>query len=913
MGDRQLVRARWLRAAVVVGLAWLTVLPSAGWRARAISYDVVISQVYGGGGNSGATFTHDFIELFNRGALPVSLAGWSLQYAAAAGNFGSVVVPLPDVLLLPGQFFLVQMAPGAGGSQPLPEPDLVNGGALNASAGKVALVRTAYPLTGVACPAPSIVVDLVGYGASASCFEGNGPAPSPSNILAAVRTDPCSDRDHNPSDFSAAPPLPRNSQSARVSCPLLDLAPAVASTQPLDGAVWVDQDASLRVTFNEEVETAPGWISLECGGQQQPLTQTGGPRTYTLAPLDWLPAGSTCSAQIDPARVTDLDGSPDVMEQAFTWTFSILTPCDSNFIPIYTIQGSGSSSPLVGTQVTTQGVITSRFLSGSGPAVGGYFVQDPAGDGRLQTADGFFVVLPAGSPVHVLSLSPGDRVKVVGTVSEANQLTQLNDLVSLERCGQAMVTPLVIDLPLPPGVSWEQFEGMLVTISSSLAASDNYYLGRFGQLMLSVGGRLFHPNSGVQNFPTDLAARVIILDDGRSGQNPSPLPYLPGGSPPRGGDEVSGLLGVIDQGSISADPTLNGYRLQPLHTPVFAQVNPRSPQPPLVAQAGRTADLVIASFNLGNYFTTLDQAPYPPGSPYTAWAAPRGADSALEFERQQGKLVTALAALQADVLSLVEIEAWSGAQAVDSLVDALNAEAGIPGLYAAVPDPETGTGGDMIKNGLLYKTTRVRAVGPSMSLNIPLFERAPIAQVFETLDRAERFTVVVNHFKSRVCGSASGDELDHGQGCWNARRVRQAEALLGLIQSQLQPLDPDLLVIGDLNSLPAEDPLLTLQGGGLVDLVRLTNPTEPVYSYVYDGMAGALDHALGSASLVVKTSGAEYWHINADEAPVIDYNLEFKTHDLYARDPFRSSDHDPLLVGLTYSELALYYLSLITR
>jgi hypothetical protein len=176
---------------------------------------VVISQVYGGGGNAGATYTHDFIELFNRGAAPVSLNGWSVQYNSATGTGTWQVTNLTNVTLQPGQYYLVQEAQGAGGTTPLPTPDVIGVIAMSATAGKVALVNNTTALT--ACPAG--LVDLVGFGATANCFEGTGPTPAPSNTLAVLRAaNGCTDTDQNATDFATGAPAPRNTVTTLNPC-----------------------------------------------------------------------------------------------------------------------------------------------------------------------------------------------------------------------------------------------------------------------------------------------------------------------------------------------------------------------------------------------------------------------------------------------------------------------------------------------------------------------------------------------------------------------------------------------------------------------------------------------------------------------------------------------------------------------
>jgi uncharacterized repeat protein (TIGR01451 family) len=178
-----------------------------------VSADVVISQVYGGGGNSGATLTHDYVELFNSGPTAVTLAGWSIQYATSGGSTWQAT-PLTGSIAA-GRYYLVQLAAGAGGTTPLPAPDATGTTGLSATAGKIALRSTTAALT-EACP--SGLIDFVGYG-GANCFEGSGPASAPSNTTAAVRKrSGCFDSDNNNIDFSTGTPAPRNSAEPHQSC-----------------------------------------------------------------------------------------------------------------------------------------------------------------------------------------------------------------------------------------------------------------------------------------------------------------------------------------------------------------------------------------------------------------------------------------------------------------------------------------------------------------------------------------------------------------------------------------------------------------------------------------------------------------------------------------------------------------------
>jgi predicted extracellular nuclease len=299
----------------------------------------------------------------------------------------------------------------------------------------------------------------------------------------------------------------------------------------------------------------------------------------------------------------------------------------------------------------------------------------------------------------------------------------------------------------------------------------------------------------------------------------------------------------------------------------------------------------------------------------------RGADNLTEFNRQRDKIVQALVGLNADVVGLMEIQN-SGNAAAQNLVDALNAVAGA-GTYAVAPLPvafDTALGGaptgtDAIRVALIYKPARVTPQGQALADTDPVHNRPPLAQTFAT-PNGERFSVVVNHFKSKGCSDASGADADQGdgQGCYNSRRQAQASRLLTFVSElSTRTGDTDVLVIGDLNAYGKEDPILRLTQGGLVDLIDAFEG-EGGYSYVFDGEVGYLDHALASASARHQVSGITHWHINADEPFVIDYDMNFKrspstglcytssqtscSPDLYTATPYRSSDHDPVLIGL---------------
>jgi len=286
---------------------------------------VVISQVYGGGGNSGATLRNDFIELHNVGPGDAVLDGWSVQYASSGGT--SWQVTTISGTLAPGQFYLVQEAKGSGGTQDLPNADATGTIAMSATSGKVALVKSATALTCgtsvIPCNNAALIADFVGFGSSASYFEGTGPTGTLSNTTAALRNGTgCTDTDNNGSDFTVGAPTPRNTG---VFSPCGEVAPRVSGTSPAVGGELGD-DETISVTFSEPVALTSDWISVACTATGSHTGSTaGGATTYTVTGLGDFAAGESCTAAISAAAVKDLDSDdpPDTMTSDFSWTFKI--------------------------------------------------------------------------------------------------------------------------------------------------------------------------------------------------------------------------------------------------------------------------------------------------------------------------------------------------------------------------------------------------------------------------------------------------------------------------------------------------------------------------------------------------------------------------------------------------------------
>ena len=228
------------------------VIALAGAPASAASPDVAISQVYGGGGNSGATYTNDFIELRNTSSAAVDVTGWSVQYASASGTSYQVTALTGSVPA--GGRYLVQEGAGAGGTTPLPTPDATGSIALSGTSGKVALVTTATALTcGADCDTAAGVKDFVGYGAAND--SETAAAPGLSNTTAAVRGDG-PDTDDNAADFTAGAPDPHNATGGGSTPPPPDPGVPGLRIHDIQGAAQVSPKVGVKAADVPGVVTA---------------------------------------------------------------------------------------------------------------------------------------------------------------------------------------------------------------------------------------------------------------------------------------------------------------------------------------------------------------------------------------------------------------------------------------------------------------------------------------------------------------------------------------------------------------------------------------------------------------------------------------------------------------------------------
>ncbi len=552
-------------------------------------------------------------------------------------------------------------------------------------------------------------------------------------------------------------------------------------------------------------------------------------------------------------------------------------------------------SPLLGDSgVILQAVVVGDYQGAEG--LKGFFLQerDADVDGDPATSEGIFVF----SNEYSVDINVGDVVRVQGTVAEFKGLTELTAVTRMAVCStnEPLPSSSTISLPVATSRSFENVEGMRVSFSQTLHVTGNYNLARYGEVELSVGGPLDNPTSVVApgtsaNALQDLNDRSRIqLDDGSRLKNPSPLPpYLGDDGTLRIGDTVTGLLGVMGQ--------FNAYEVHPTSPLVFTRINAR---PDVPASGGA---IRLASFNLSNYFTTLDNNASICGPRNNLGC--RGAHNKFEFSRQRQKLLAAIARLDADVAGLVELENDADSTAIAELVFGLN-EFNTAGTYAFI---DTGViGSDAIRVGFIYRPSVVTPLGRAILDRsfpaTPAFDddknRPTLAQTFSVNDSGEVFTLVLNHLKSKGSPCSLVDVGD-GQGNCNQARVNAVKAMLQWLAGDPTASGSDkILILGDLNAYAMEDPISMLKASAYVDIVERhvgSGFNDGAHSFSFAGQAGRLDHALASPALAGSVTGVVIWHINADEPRGLDYN-DFNQPGLYHADEFRSSDHDPVVIDL---------------
>ena len=553
------------------------------------------------------------------------------------------------------------------------------------------------------------------------------------------------------------------------------------------------------------------------------------------------------------------------MRTRFLWAaiscLGVLTAAKAQEItPIYRIQGSGASSGYQGREVVTEGVVTLTLFGEN--QLNGFFIQDTVGDGDEATSDGIFVY---GKE----DVRQGDYVRLTAKVSEYSQRTELSGVKNLELLKKNTSIPFK-RIAFPDGFdsedAYESLEGMAVLIPHTMWLNATRSLTSDGIVELG-SSRLRSPTD--YNLPAseaylqavaDNARNRLYLDDGSSSRNPSPCPWLDADGTCRTGQKVDSLFCVVDQVD-------KNYRVYAVYEPRFYG-NERTAAPDESALGDY--ELKVCGFNIEMFF---DESPL-----------------------QRARIVNALDAIDADMFGLVEV--GGGRKVIDSLVAALNRAKGKE-VYDYVRWSGYETTSTYTLNHIVYKTDRLEPYDKYFMLNTVSPTNRKLIQAFREKEHDQVFIFSINHFKAKS-GTGTGANADQGdgQGIYNQNRVQEAYAVLNQLNSLRYYYGTEkILVMGDLNALYREDPIRIFTDAGYEDQVHRFSEN---YTYCYDGQIQYLDYSLASPSMQPFVTGATVWHINADEPAFMDYEKDRDNNE----GPYRSSDHEPVIVGLSFASVA---------
>jgi len=407
--------------------------------------------------------------------------------------------------------------------------------------------------------------------------------------------------------------------------------------------------------------------------------------------------------------------------------------------------------------------------------------------------------------------------------------------------------------------------GQEVIFSCPLTVTKTYYSSPSGEITLSPDllyspTEVALPGIDANNLATQNSQRKLTLKS-------SAFTYTDSNHTLRTGSKITGLRGTLYYSN-------GNYSLAPTVQPVFSG-NERTLSPGSVG----ACNLKVASFNVEYYIADS-----------LMWNPTFGAANREEFTRQRAKILAALKGLDADIYALCEV--GEGNTSVTDLMNGLN-EVTSSNNYAYVADNNLKES-TFTKNVFIYNKTKVTPYSSLYKFGTNGFQLRQVAQAFDLNSNGERVIITVNHLKAKSdSGSGNNADTGDGQGSFNYQRITQAQLVVNTLNKLTTYYgDPDVLVVGDMNSYSMEDPIKVYTDGGLINQLKRYSPSD--YSYVYSGNVGYLDHSLATSTLSSQVTGASPWHINADEPSYFGY--EYSTY--YSADPYRCSDHDPIVTGL---------------
>lgn len=534
-------------------------------------------------------------------------------------------------------------------------------------------------------------------------------------------------------------------------------------------------------------------------------------------------------------------------------------------VSIPQIQGDGSVSPYLQQKIKTTGIVTAKFIGSN--TINGFFMQDETGDNNPNTSDGIFVYYQTDN------IAVGDKITLTAKVSEYYQRTQLASISNLKVISQNNTVPPTKIVYNIHNWNWEKYEGMLVEFDQTLWVNDNSNLQKDGQLELGIKRKKSPTNfalPGSNSYTTlvnENSLLPIILDDGYTSQYKSPIVFADENGTRRTGERIDNLRAVIDF-------SRSQYKIYPTELSLKFYGNPRPTAPKDLGDY----NLKVCAFNLKYYLTQ-------------SFGKGFGPANQTESEKQHTKIIEALKAIDADIYGLVEIE--QGQDALRKITQSLTAATGH--IYDFVND-KGNINKSYTKVAYIYRMDKTSPFKTIKNNNSPTPRHRKKLQGFTLNSNGKRFIFSLNHFKSKSgCHNAHGLNKDQGdgQGCYNESRLKEAKSTKNFITTNETYFeDEDALIMGDLNAYAMEDPIRYFTDNGYTDLLAKYE-ADTAYSYVYKGQIGYLDHALANNSMEKQVTGATVFHINSDEPAMFEYS-----GSAYQPNMYRSSDHDPVIVGL---------------
>jgi uncharacterized protein len=776
-----------------------------GPRAMAVSPDIVISQVYGGAGCSTAncsTYQNDFIELFNRSSSAMSVNGWSVQYAAAAGSTWQVT-NLPNVSIPAGGYLLVAEASSANGVSPLPTPNATGSIAMSATAGKVALLDTTTALTGT-CPASTSIIDLVGYGATSTCSE-TANAPAPSTTTADIRAaSGCTDTDDNSSDFSALTPNPRNSGTTVHPCtPSTPTPTATGTPSPTPTATATATPTGTPTAVRIHDIQGAAHLSPMAG---QTVTSIPGIVTAKVSNGFYLQ---------DPSP----DSNDATSEGIFVFTSSVATVS-------------------VGDAVTVSGTVTEFRPGGSGST-------------SLTTTE---ISSPGLSVVVQSTANPLPTPVVIGIGGRIPPSSVIEDDVS-----GSVETGGVFD-PASDGIDfYESLECMRVQINNAVVTGPSNSFGEIPVLSddgANATGRTTRGGIAVQasDFNPErillddviLATPVVNVGDHFTGPIVGVMDYSFGNFKLEFTQAITAVSGGLARETTASQvaneiaiATFNVENLDPTDPPTkFSTLaslivnNLKSPDIVTLEEIqdnnGATNDAVVDATTT---FNTLISAIQSAGGPTYTFRQINPVDD--QDGGEPGGNIRVGFLFRTD-RGLSFIDRAGGCSTCSTTVT--TGESGVQ---------------------LSFSPGRIDPTNAAFNSS-----RKPLAGEFTF--GGQKFFVIANHFNSKGGDDPLFGRFQPPTLSSETQRTQQAQIVNNFVDSILA-LDANakIVVLGDLNDFQFSTPLTTLKGGVLHDLIE-TLPLSEQYTYVFEGNSQALDHILVSDSLFSGSFGYDVVHVNSE-------------------------------------------------